>query len=717
MTKDRTMQFTTGLKALALGVVLVTTGGCRDDDNDSFSFGFDSTQNTPPVISGTPRIKARAGERYQFTPRAADPDGQPLTFSVANLPGWLSFDAGSGRISGTPRRSNVGTFGDVTISVSDGAVRKTLAPFSIRVEASSATPSDPSPSEPPVSPPAMPSAGGPFRFAEIPEIVFVRGYRETEHLGIFHLDTRNRWTPGDLRNESGWKPRVATRLEVIDGSVDGVTYDSATGILSYDGSGDSTATARVRLEAPSESASSQEFRVRVLKPTIAWGLGAAQRFPGIGYDSGAMSWIDMQRKMRGDAPYQSPNVLIVTPGTYSEDFWVQQRLHNLYVIGEPGTRPVLAHDNINLDGLETGYLKNLELDDTTVNTALNFEDRDVNLYVTQVYQHDSTHDANGFKAPAGSPLPGTSWRYWFWNFHGSQMGWQSNLRHQMYIEGRLDSRLLINNIRITGSKQCSGVKATRTFVTIRNSYLSGILDEQNLDAGMRSDKVVDVASSGEVVIYNNDLVGAFSNERWGPSNGLVFLRARRNMWGADSPAYPDISFDPPRSSVRPGFAPEGFTAGPETFVNPEFWRVVRSYDTADPANPYTFKKYVAYNRFRWISENDRRQSTFRDDGTAPREAAFQGSIAEIWGTVPEGWVERSVSFFANNRYEGWTAEDMADPRRWFDLNNHPDQSQVEKSGPGPWPYPPPPRTAVFVGGEQRPETQTAPIEMPDWFRI
>src|SRR5688572_32554912 len=176
---------------------------CRacDDDNDSFSFGLGSTQNSPPVISGTPRIKARAGERYQFTPRAADPDGQPLTFSVANLPGWLSFDAGSGRISGTPRRNNVGSFGDVTISVSDGAVRKTLAPFSIRVEPSSGTPSEPPPSEPPVSPPAMPSAGGPFRLAEIPEIVFVRGYRATEHLGIFQLDTRDRCTPGDAPNE------------------------------------------------------------------------------------------------------------------------------------------------------------------------------------------------------------------------------------------------------------------------------------------------------------------------------------------------------------------------------------------------------------------------------------------------------------------------------------------------------------------------------------
>jgi hypothetical protein len=47
------------------------------------------------------------------------------------------------------------------------------------------------------------------------------------------------------------------------------------------------------------------------------------------------------------------------------------------------------------------------------------------------------------------------------------MGWQSNLRHQFYIEGRRDSRLLINNIRITGTMECSAVKATRPFISIR----------------------------------------------------------------------------------------------------------------------------------------------------------------------------------------------------------------------------------------------------------
>ena len=214
------------------------------------------------------------------------------------------------------------------------------------------------------------------------------------------------------------------------------------------------------------------------------------------------------------------------------------------------------------------------------------------------------------------------------------MGWQSNLRHQMYIEGRLDSRLLINNIRITGSKECSSMKSTRTFVSIRNSYLSAMLDEQNLAVGMRSDKIIDIASSAEVVIYNNELVGTFSTERWGAHKRAdIPARAARHV-GRRLPRLPGPE---PRSAAelgRPGFAPEGFTAGPETFVNPAFWRVVRSYDIGDPANPYTFKKYVAYNRFRWIDDNGRRQSVFRDDGTAPREAAFQGSIAEIWGTVP-----------------------------------------------------------------------------------
>jgi hypothetical protein len=115
-----------------------------------------------------------------------------------------------------------------------------------------------------------------------------------------------------------------------------------------------------------------------------------------------------------------------------------------------------------------------------------------------------------------------------------------------------------------------------------------------------------------------------------------------------------------------------FTAGPETFVNPEFWSVVRSYDIADPGNPYSFKKYLSYNRFRWFEWMTAPDANQSSATTAQHRARlrFKAPPRRSWGTVPEGWVERSVSFFANNRYEGWTTEDMADPRRWFDLNNY-----------------------------------------------
>jgi len=713
------MQSMTGSKALALVLLLATVSACNDDGN-GLRFGLDSTQNNPPRITGTPRTKARIGERYQFTPRATDPDGEPLQFEVTNLPRWAKFDGHSGRLLGTPDATDVGNYANVTVSVSDGRSKIRLRPFNIRVEPKKPASQPPSPETPPETPPPPPppSAGGSFRFAEIPEIVFVRGYSSTEHLGIFHIDTLNRWTPGDLDNSSGWMPRVATQLEVSDGAVTGVSYDPSTGILSYDGSGAGTETARVRLTAPSTGAASAEFNVRVLAPTLAWGVDAASRFPGIGQDSGSVRWDQMRQRLRKGASYANPNVLIITPGRYSADFYLPAGTLNLYILGEPGGRPVLVGDAVNLDGLETAYLKNLELNGTTVVTSVNLPGRTSNVYVTQVYQHDSTRDDNGFKASAGRPNPGLQWRYWFWNFHGSQMGWGSNLRHQFYIEGRLDSHLDINNIRITGAKQCSEIKVTRPFVSIRNSYLSAVLDERNLALGMRADKTVDIASATEsVIIYNNDMVGAFTNARWGTSNGLVFFHARRPFWGSDSPAYPDVSWDPPVSSVQPGFAPLGFTSGPETYVNPAFWDTVRSHDIVDPGNPYSYKKYVAYNRFRWLDENGRRQSVFRDDGTAPREAAWLGSAEEVWGSAPSSWSERSVTFFANNSYEGWTIEDMRDPRRWFHLDFYAMPSLVTRVGPGPWPYPPPPRSVVFVGGERRPDQQAEPIELPDWFRL
>jgi len=90
--------------------------------------------NRPPVISGAPATSVTAGQAYSFQPTASDPDGNTLTYSIANRPSWATFNASTGRLSGTPASSLAGTtYNGITISVSDGTASASLASFSIAV--------------------------------------------------------------------------------------------------------------------------------------------------------------------------------------------------------------------------------------------------------------------------------------------------------------------------------------------------------------------------------------------------------------------------------------------------------------------------------------------------------------------------------------------------------------------------------------------------------
>jgi hypothetical protein len=90
-------------------------------------------ENRAPVISGSAPTTATAGVLYEFKPAAHDPDGDTLTFSIANKPAWASFNSTSGRVFGTPTASDLGTFAGVAITVSDGELEDDLTPFSITV--------------------------------------------------------------------------------------------------------------------------------------------------------------------------------------------------------------------------------------------------------------------------------------------------------------------------------------------------------------------------------------------------------------------------------------------------------------------------------------------------------------------------------------------------------------------------------------------------------
>lgn len=89
--------------------------------------------NRAPTISGSPPLTAKVGQPYAFKPTARDADGDKLTFSVVNKPGWARFDTSNGTLWGTPTWANIGRFADVRIKVTDGKATASLAPFTITV--------------------------------------------------------------------------------------------------------------------------------------------------------------------------------------------------------------------------------------------------------------------------------------------------------------------------------------------------------------------------------------------------------------------------------------------------------------------------------------------------------------------------------------------------------------------------------------------------------
>jgi hypothetical protein len=124
----------------------------------------DPSANTAPTISGAPATTATVGNTYSFIPEASDPDGQVLSFSVDNLPQWATFDTLTGAISGTPSDDQVGEFGRIVISVSDGAASSSLPAFTITVSAGAPPPPD---NRAPViggSPPEAVTAGSAYSF-------------------------------------------------------------------------------------------------------------------------------------------------------------------------------------------------------------------------------------------------------------------------------------------------------------------------------------------------------------------------------------------------------------------------------------------------------------------------------------------------------------------------------------------------------------------------
>ncbi len=118
------MKLHTGILLISLNLLAACSGSGDGAGNTDDS-------NNPPSIVGTPASIVRAGDEYLFTPAVTDPDGDMLTFTIANKPEWAYFDAASGTVSGYPQMADYGKHQDIIISVFDG---RNTTTFSFTVE-------------------------------------------------------------------------------------------------------------------------------------------------------------------------------------------------------------------------------------------------------------------------------------------------------------------------------------------------------------------------------------------------------------------------------------------------------------------------------------------------------------------------------------------------------------------------------------------------------
>jgi hypothetical protein len=131
-------------RVLSLALVSISCAllaACGGDDDPAAAANAPTgsnptpTGNSAPRITGTPSTSVLQGTAYSFAPSATDADGSTLTFSIANAPAWATFNSSTGQLSGTPTAAQIGSYNNITISVSDGTSKVSLPAFGIQVVA------------------------------------------------------------------------------------------------------------------------------------------------------------------------------------------------------------------------------------------------------------------------------------------------------------------------------------------------------------------------------------------------------------------------------------------------------------------------------------------------------------------------------------------------------------------------------------------------------
>jgi len=130
------------IRFAAVAAIAILAVGCGDDSGGdeaaaggggSGGGGGGGGGSTALAISGTPPAQIMQGTALDFTPTISNPGGLSLTFAPVNFPSWMSINASTGRITGTPGAGHVGVYSNIRVTVSAAGQSVTSPAYSITV--------------------------------------------------------------------------------------------------------------------------------------------------------------------------------------------------------------------------------------------------------------------------------------------------------------------------------------------------------------------------------------------------------------------------------------------------------------------------------------------------------------------------------------------------------------------------------------------------------
>jgi hypothetical protein len=125
---------------IAMVAACLALTACKDDVTTASTgtpASSSSGQSTGVALAGAPLTTATAGSNYLYQPSLTQGSGD-VTFSVAGMPKWATFDSSTGVLTGTPATSDEGKTGPITITATNGTSSASVGPFTIQVNAPTA---------------------------------------------------------------------------------------------------------------------------------------------------------------------------------------------------------------------------------------------------------------------------------------------------------------------------------------------------------------------------------------------------------------------------------------------------------------------------------------------------------------------------------------------------------------------------------------------------